>query len=545
MAPAWTHPDAPRPGPGTALPPPSGDPVGHPGGELRSLARSGALTIAGVAAFGLLGFLFNVIAARALGPRGAGLVFEAVAITTITATMTRLGGDVGLLQQLPRLRALGRSSEVPRTILVALIPSVVAGGLAAWAIWVLSPQIAALVFHFHSGGTGEPYARYIRWQAPFIPLAAAAVVMLAGARGLATTKPYVLVDNIATPLLRVVATLGVSLAGLGALAVSLTWAAPLALGAVAAAAVLATILRRQRAERARSRHPRAWRVTASEFWSFSGPRSLAGAAAVLVSWLDIILVGALKGPGPAGVYNAVSRYVMVGLFAFSAIRVAMGPQLSRLLAQGRREEAQLVFQSATYWLVSVSWPFYLALALFAPTMLRIFGRSFSRAGATALLVLALAELYDMGTGNVTLVLLMGGKSSWNLFNACLALAANVSLNLVLIPRLGLTGAAIAWAASILIENTAAIIQVRFLLRLSPFGPGYPAATLAGTVLVVVGAAARLSLGQSFPALAAWVGVGGILYLATLWRFRRQLHFGPLGRALLSRARPQPMQPLGP
>lgn len=541
------------------------------GAELRSLARTGTLTIAGVAIFGLCGLGFNVIVARWLGPKGAGLVFEAVAIATIGANVARLGADTGMLQQLPRLKTLGRSGEVRRTVAVGLAPCLAAGIAVAVVLWLLAPPIGSLVLH----GRGAQAVPYIRLQAVFVPVWAASVVMLAGTRGLGSTRPYVFLENAGTPLLRIVVALGVVSAGLGGLAISMAWGAPLVMEAVAAVVVLVRMLSRpggrglelgapeppalpvrgrHRRRRSASAWARAGRVrpltqVAAEFWSFAGPRSFAGVAAVLVAWLDILLVGALRGPREAGVYSIVSRYVMIGLFAFAAIRIAMGPQLSRLLVAGRRQDAQTVFQSATYWLVSVSWPFYLALAIFAPAMLRVFGHRFALPGATALTILAVAELYDMGTGNITLVLLMGGKSSWNLMNAGACLVVNVALNLVLIPRLGITGAAIAWAAAIFVENTASVLEVRYLLRLSPFGSGYAPIALSAGVLAGIGLGVRTFLGPRLPDLALWVAIGGPVYCGLLWAFRRQLRLGQLTDALLGRREGRlealPSQPLGP
>ncbi len=68
---------------------------------------------------------------------------------------------------------------------------------------------------------------------------------------------------------------------------------------------------------------------------------------------------------------------------------------------------------------------------------------------------SLAMLVNLGTGNVTVVLLMGGKSSWGAINTGAALIVNIGLNLLLIPHLGILGAAIAWGASIVVDNVAA------------------------------------------------------------------------------------------
>ena len=76
----------------------------------------------------------------------------------------------------------------------------------------------------------------------------------------------------------------------------------------------------------------------------------------------------------------------------------------------------------------LAWPMYFALALFAPVLLRVFGHHYA-GGATALAVLAVAMLVATGIGPVDVVLLMGGRSTWNLFNVVVALILNVVISL--------------------------------------------------------------------------------------------------------------------
>ena len=244
--------------------------------------------------------------------------------------------------------------------------------------------------------------------------------------------------------------------------------------------------------RGRERSPRRASIgaLAREFWAFSAPRGVAAAFQITIIWFDLLLLSHLRDASEVGIYGAASRAVMIGTFALQAIRLAIAPQISRLLARGDRDQAQTVYQTATWWLIVVSWPLFLTLAIFGPALLGVFGPGFDQ-GATALAILSFAMLVNLGTGNVTVVLLMGGKSSWNLLNTAVALCLNVGLNLVLIPRFGMEGAAIAWAVSIVVDNLMALTEVWLFLGMRPFGRGYlPAVTAAVGCFGVVGLAAR-------------------------------------------------------
>ena len=161
-----------------------------------------------------------------------------------------------------------------------------------------------------------------------------------------------------------------------------------------------------------------------------------------IIWLNILLVGAMISRHAAGVYAAVSKLALVGAFALEGTRLAISPQVSALLARREPHRAAALYQDATRWLMLATWPLYLVFAIFPAVVLGIFGSRYT-AGAAALAVLSLAMLVNLGTGNVTVVLLMGGKSSWGAINTGAALIVNIGLNLLLIPHLGILGAAIA------------------------------------------------------------------------------------------------------
>jgi O-antigen/teichoic acid export membrane protein len=296
------------------------------------------------------------------------------------------------------------------------------------------------------------------------------------------------------------------------------------------------MLRRGEAETSKAVPPSARRDLTFDFWRFAAPRGVASIFQITLLWLDTILLAALASPHDAGIYAAVARCATQGAFAIHAVVFVIGPLVSGLLATDERERAQAVYQTATSWLTALSWPIYFTLVAFSPLVLSMFGPEFV-AGETALVVLACAMLVAVASGPVNVVLVMAGKTSWNLLNAFVALAVNVVLNLALIPPHGLSGAAIAWATSILVANVLPLIQVRRFLGLHPVGPGFTSvAVAAATFYGVLGLVIRYTFGpgvREFLVFAA-LATGG--YLAVLWRRRDALNLGVLRQALVRRRR---------
>src|SRR5262245_15283371 len=96
---------------------------------------------------------------------------------------------------------------------------------------------------------------------------------------------------------------------------------------------------------------------------------------------------------------------------------------------------------------------------------------------------------------------MGGKSAWSLASIGLSVATNVVLNLILIPHLGIEGAAIAYAVSLTLDTLITAVCVWVFLGLQPVGRAYP----------VIAAA---SLG-TFGALGLFFR---LVFGATIWSF---------------------------
>jgi O-antigen/teichoic acid export membrane protein len=132
-------------------------------------------------------------------------------------------------------------------------------------------------------------------------------------------------------------------------------------------------------------------------------------------------------------------------------------------------------------------------------------------------------LVATGCGMVDNVLNMAGRTAWTLANVVTALVVDVALNLLLVPRFGILGAAVAWAAAILANNLIPLGQVAFSLRLHPFGRGtLIAAALAIGCYGVLPGVAVLVLGRDLPVLLGVVALATALYGTGLWAARDPL-----------------------
>jgi O-antigen/teichoic acid export membrane protein len=487
--------------------------VAEPGS--RGIAWAGAVNLLGGAIGSVIGLLLAAIVGRGLGTDGAGTYFLVVAVFMIVSNVAELGADTGLVRFAAAARATGQVRDEPGHVAIAIGP-VLLGGVVVVAVAVVwarqrSGDVVGL----------DPWLVVV--AAILAVLSSLIAVALSVARGLGDVLAYPVLQNIGLPLLRLLAVLVVVTAGGGVAAVLTAWMAPVPVVLVLAVVVAAVLLTRQAGGLRPHRVPPAEQRRATRrFWSFSATRGVSSAVEIMLEWIDVILVGALTSPEQAGIYAVVTRCARAGEVVQQAARIAVGPQISAALARGAVVEAREIYGLVTAAMIWLAWPFFIVLALFGDTILSAFGPGFGD-GAVSLAVLSLAMALATAAGTVQTILLMGGRSAWQLADKSVALVVNIGLNLLLVPRWGIEGAAVAWAITIVADTLLVVYQVQKLMGVAPIGRHlWVAAGLACGVVGGLSLTARLVAGSSVPVLLVTIVVAAAVYLAASWPLRHRL-----------------------
>ncbi len=480
-----------------------------------ALARGGSIGFLGAAASAVLGFVLTVVLTRLLGAGGAGVVMQATGVFAITVAFAKFGLDSTALYLLPRVRldSPDHLRAVTRRLLL-LAASV------ALTLTVVVEAAVPLVWADRAPQTVDA----IRAALAFVPAGALMLVASGILRALGSVTQYVAVANIALPALRPPAVAVAAVATGSLVAVTVAWALPLVVTLAAALLLvhhrLTAVEAARPADAAPTDPPAAARTRAVV--GFALPRTLSAALEQGLQWVDVLLLGLLLGSGAAGVYGGASRFVQTGMVVDTALRVVVSPQFSALLHEGDEEALEDTYTTATVWLVLFAAPIYVLLAVFAPVVLALLGPEFV-AGAGVLTVLALGCTVTFLAGNIHTLLLMSGRSGWAAGNKAVVLAVNVAANLVLLPRLGMIGAALAWAACMILDACLAAIEVRVLLGVRP---GVLAALEPlAVVAVAVGGpalAARAALGATLTGLVVGSATAAGVFLLAVWALRGRL-----------------------
>ncbi len=502
----------------------SGSAASGPGStDLAAVGRGSLLGLVGAAFSAIANLALALVVTRGFGRHDAGLFFSATAVFLVLEMLSRLGTDYGSIYFIARLRALGDAHLISAHLRVALKPVI---GVAVTCAAVLALLAGYLSRELLSGSSPID----LQILAACLPFAVVYDTVLAATRGFGTVVAATLLEKLIRPGLQVVLLAIVTVTGKANL-LAIAWAVPYLVVLPVAIVVLRQLVNK---ENVKQEH-RPGGDIAKTFWKFAAPRSISGLAQALLQRLDIVIVAGMLGPADAAVYAAATRFLVLGQLGNQAISAPVEPRLSGLLARRDIAGAQDVYRMSTAWLICVNWPFFLMTAVYASTIMGAFGKGYHGGWSVAML-LCLCMVVAVGVGLVDVVLVFGGRTTWNLFNTVLALTVNIVVDVLLLPHIGIIGAAIGWGAAIIMTNLLPLAQIHHLLGLHPFGKRvFTAAGVAGVSFAAVPGATRLLLGDGVISLVVAAVAGLAVYTALLSRFRGVLQLDLLLGRLLRRS----------
>jgi O-antigen/teichoic acid export membrane protein len=185
---------------------------------------------------------------------------------------------------------------------------------------------------------------------------------------------------------------------------------------------------------------------------------------VLNSRIDIFLLGLYRTSEEIGVYNIALRISEVIGFGLTIINFVLAPLIAKLYANGERIKLQQVITRSSRMVLFISLPLAIIIVIFRDTLLSFFGVDFLN-GNIALLILCFGQLLNVICGSVGLLLVMTGYEKFSIVSLAAGICLNIVLNLMLIPKYGLTGTAIATSSGFIIWNLLMYLFVRKKLKI--------------------------------------------------------------------------------
>jgi O-antigen/teichoic acid export membrane protein len=428
-------------------------PAPSQGQDVSHAARSGAVQVLTIAGQALL-TVTNVLLARLFGRAVFGGYQASLAILEMLTRGGTGGADKGMLRFVAGHRARGEMDLATRALGTGLRLSLLISTTFALLLVVFARPLSRLA---HDPALADG----LRFMAPAAVFTGGMWVLMQASLAAKLTRPNFIVRGLAEPSILLGA--GLVAALLGRSLGYLTLAHVLASATTFTLALFVVGRVFGRGEIARGLRS-AW---LPGFVRFAIPLGAAELLNAVLQRADIVLLTVFMGPNATAVYAAsefITRVISNTRYVFDSIAAAV---FSEALHLGQKDRLQQNLALMTRWVATVAAPMTVTVLILRHDLLALYGPDFQD-GAPALCILAVGHFVNASLGLCGWILVTSGRSRLILLTNVVGASVNVVAGLLLIPRLGLVGTAIASLGSVALLAVTAVIEVRVTEGVFPF-----------------------------------------------------------------------------
>ncbi len=428
--------------------------------HLNELAR-GSISFLSVRIFGLLlANVFNLLISRLYGPESLGIYSLSAAALQIAMLFGRMGLDNALVRFTAEYTAKKNPYAVKsvyrRSIYVGIICSLTAGVI----LYVLAPIFARSVFK----------NQHITTAFRLIALSVLPITLLyinaAHLRGKKKIKSFSFLVNVSQYLVG-----SIILSGCYFFFSQDT----IPVYAYAAAAFISVIssfilVSRAEAETGEGDIPlqrgEEKPIGTGKLLRTSFPMLMSGAFSFFVAQTGTIMLGIFRSETEVGIFSVGLKVAAVLTFTLTSVNSIAASKFAESWSTGDTAGLKRITNFSTRMIFWTTAPVAVIFLLIPRFLMSIFGDK-ATGGATALSILIIGELVNAFCGPVGTFLNMTGKQMVFQYFVLGATIVNITLNWVLIPRMGINGAAIANAAGMISWNIASVIYIKKHFNIMP------------------------------------------------------------------------------
>jgi O-antigen/teichoic acid export membrane protein len=365
--------------------------------DISKLAKNAGITGFGEILGNIIAYASNVLVTRRIGPNSFGIYVLATTILRIVGIFSVAGLDNGLIRFISLYQERGDRARVKGVILFA---TKVAGLICLFffpLLFLTAPFISTRIFH---NPALSPALQIILLSLPFTTLM---TIWLGGIQGFQLIKYRVYVEKLFQPLSRLLFLIILFILGMKLFGVLIATVLSAVIGFIMAFWYLNKIFPFRQDHLVPFYENR-------EFFSFSLAVSLVSFFYFISRWISIFMLGYFATPKDVGIYGAVDRVIPLINLPLISLNSIFPPMISELYGKKDFSKMESLYKVETKWAITLGFPFFLALSIFARPIMSIFGPEFAE-GAIVLIILSAAQMIVVSAGSQGRVLMMTGRQN--------------------------------------------------------------------------------------------------------------------------------------
>lgn len=231
--------------------------------------------------------------------------------------------------------------------------------------------------------------------------------------------------------------------------------------------------------------------------------------AICLKFVDVLFVGRYEKMDQVGVYSIAAFIGIVLETPLTAIEKIAGPKIAQLFAAGNQAEILKMYQlSSRYLMVFCGFLGCLIISCVEPALALLPGDYSS--GALVTVIICIGTFFNAATGINYSILTYSNQYKLGAVFYIFLLTIACVLNIYLIPRYGITGAAIAAATIAVLHNIMRFLIIYLKLNMQPFR--IESLKIVLIIFISVAAAYLINVENKFLLIALRGAVSGTLFL---------------------------------
>jgi O-antigen/teichoic acid export membrane protein len=428
--------------------------------RLTILAGTGQ-NVVGLGVFVIASFGMNILIAQAFGEGSAafGQITVATQLAFVVGAATRFGMDMAAVRRVAIEIGQSGGGRIRAIVRIAVTIALVVSAVVALIAFLFAGPLASLM--------GAPTGAY-RAAAVALVFVAIAQVYLGGSRGMKIMRHTLYAYWIGQSISWIVFTL-------------VAWtvwskSVPVTVLAYAASWIFATAVAwffwHKESGRFRPALP-AEPGESKALIRYGAPRAPAALLSQALFYTDLFVLSIQlpKGDPDLSVYAACVRVSQALVLFLTAASYMFSPFVADLHERGEQDRLNGLFKSVTRWTLALTVPLLLLFLIAPAQVLHLFGSEYD-AGTAWLRILLIGQTVNVSVGAAGFVLIMVGRTGWDLTVYASSFVLDLAVALLLIPHLGPTGAAIAQSTTLVFSNALRLYLVWRFVHIQPYDRDY-------------------------------------------------------------------------
>lgn len=426
--------------------------------NLKFLVKSSTIMFLSIAFSKIFTYLYRVYIAREFGPEAFGFFSLGLMVLGIAIAITGWGIADGLVRFISYYRGKKSEQKIAFLIRLAFMLLTFTGIFGGIIVYLASPWIAIEIFH------NENIISYLRIFSICIPISLVSSIYLAVLRAYEQVSTYSFLFNVFQNFTRVLAlfilvTLGVGNAIPISHAIGIT--SMLVGGWIACRKIIPQVKEKGTSEKERI-------DLKKELFGYSNFVLFTTVVSLSFSWIDSFFIGYYQNATAVGIYSSAFSIAAILTLVHELFMLLFLPMITKEYSQKNYKVIQELSKQVSKWIFIINLPLLILILVYPGVLINLIFGSEYLAGENALRIIAvgifsLSVLYTVSSNIISMM----GVSRLLLINNVIASIVNVALNILLVPRYGITGAAVATSLSMILLSVLSAGQVFVRLKFVP------------------------------------------------------------------------------